>query len=117
VKPPQVIDSDSSLRVLTKRNRKRLKDKSALISDIVTARNKVYAHTDPQPEVKHISLEDLGMMVRLAVDIFNDIKFHLFFSTTHFETKEGSVDFTLKVMSDYEFKRIREIERKRNQQQ
>lgn len=62
-----------------------LGENSRLISKIENARDKVYAHSDPDVRVSYLKIDELKKLTMLANDIYNIINGRFYNSTTMFE--------------------------------
>jgi len=93
----------------------KIHDKESLIKKVKNARNKIYAHKDPEAIVEYISLAEIIELVDLVNESYNALSFGLFFESTMFkETETWSIDPVLFYMSEvYKLDKI-EKDRKAN---
>jgi uncharacterized protein YecE (DUF72 family) len=81
--------------------REKLTKYKDLIEKIVSARNQIYAHRDPEPDVRLVKLEDLKELVLLSSDLFNQLQFKLFWKETYLkDLSDWDIDYVLWYMSE-----------------
>ncbi|WP_323756121.1 hypothetical protein [Roseivirga sp.] len=106
--------TEKSIREVIRRTREKLDYHSILIEKTISARNQTYAHNDPIPGKKVPVMKDLGTMVLLCNEIYNEISGELFKSHTGFEhTNNWDIDYILKEMSTRRTQFIEQINNKR----
>ena len=116
---------DRSIKIATSREgllpiilstRSALAENDTLIEKILNVRDKVYAHNDPNTEVRLITSDEMKVMVGLANKIYNNFSFNIFFKTTLFEeSKSWEIDYVLWHMSEMRKKDMEELEKKKMQ--
>jgi len=81
--------------------RNELKKHEVVIDKVITARDKVYAHRDPNAKVKGVTSDELKELVDLSAYIFNNTRGKLFDINTMFTgTSDWDVDFVLREASE-----------------
>ncbi|MEC7755510.1 MAG: hypothetical protein VYB44_15880 [Bacteroidota bacterium] len=117
LQPRRYFEADTtpkSIQEVIDKTRNKLDQNSSLIKQIIDARNQIYAHNDPIPDKKAPVMRDLGVMVQLCNEIYNDISGELFKSRTGFEhTKDWNIDYILKELSHRRTQILEERERRR----
>ncbi|MFY0594732.1 hypothetical protein [Roseivirga sp.] len=117
LQPERYFETDTraeSIQEVINKTRGKLNENKDLIEKIIKARNQTYAHNDPIPGKKVPTMKDLGTMVQLCSEIYNDFSGELFKSRTGFErTNDWDVDYILKELSNRRTKLLEELERKK----
>jgi hypothetical protein len=71
-----------------------------LIERIVNLRDTLYAHSDPDSSVPHVSNPELEVLINLAIKTYNNLYGKLYDSTLVFEyTKDWKVDYPIKALA------------------
>jgi predicted RNA-binding protein with EMAP domain len=92
--------------------RKQIEANKELIEKVIQARNKNYAHKDPNANVQLVKFEELKSLTNLASQIFNELQFRLFFNKTLLdELNDWSINYVIQNMSA--LRKIDDEERKR----
>lgn len=117
LQPERYFEPDTtaeSIQKVIEKTREKLNQNNDLTEKIIKARNQTYAHNDPIPGKKAPAMKDLGTMVQLCSEIYNDFSGELFKSRTGFErTKDWDIDYILKELSNRRTQHLEELERKR----
>lgn len=81
--------------------REKLSQNKQLIDKAIAARDKVYAHTDPNPNVELVKIHELEQLVDLASELLHFFEFHFFFKTTYLkDLTDWDIDYVLWYMSE-----------------
>lgn len=93
-----------------------LSENAVLIKKITSARDQIYAHKDPNPEVIAISMSELETLINLSDIIINRLRGHLFSVHTDFKkTSDWDIDYVLKGLSEnFKTKRAKFEDLRRN---
>ena len=92
--------------------RNQINSEKQLIGKVIQARNKIYAHKDPNANVPIVKFKELKSLTELASEIFNELQFRFFFKTTWLEDlNDWNVNYILCCMS--EIRKLDDEERKR----
>lgn len=74
---------------------------SEIIKKVVTIRNKLYAHSDPDPNIPIVTDEEITSLVRLADKIFNDLYTRFFYTKYAFKhTNKWKIEPIIKILSE-----------------
>jgi uncharacterized 2Fe-2S/4Fe-4S cluster protein (DUF4445 family) len=94
------IKSREDLLQLIFINETSINDYSDIIKKVTDARDKVYAHEDPNATVNQVTSDEIKKVVVLANSIYNSFQLGIFNSTELFELQQGwDIDFVLKYVS------------------
>lgn len=92
-----------------------MKANKILIKKVIDARNKIYAHLDPKPDVEYINSVEIQKLVEVATDLHNTFQFMIFSRTTEFSlSKDWDIDYVLWYMSELRRKDMEELEGKKD---
>lgn len=92
--------------------RKKINDHLDLVSKLVDLRDKIYAHSDPDPVNQNITTNELEVLINLCVDIYNSFRGKMFDKHFMFEVNnDWTVDYCLETIA----KRYEENEIKRQE--
>lgn len=96
--------------------RSEIESHKALIDNVVTLRDKVYAHSDPETDIPIVTNAELEILVKLAVKIHNCLTIKLFSTTYRFDmTAEWNVDYPIKTLALFRKDQLKENENKKKQ--
>ncbi|QMW00811.1 hypothetical protein [Spirosoma foliorum] len=85
-----------------------------LINRVIGLRDQVYAHIDNNPKTQSVSLDEIKILVELANEIHNLIRFRIFFWQTMFDyVRDWSIDPVLWKMSELRRIDLDELKRKK----
>ncbi|MFM9949409.1 MAG: hypothetical protein ACKV1O_15845 [Saprospiraceae bacterium] len=83
-----------------------------LIEKIISLRNKVYAHKDPNSEAPLVKFEELKLLTKISSEIYNELQFKFFFIETHLDAlNDWSIDHVLWYISELKKNDDREREK------
>ncbi len=106
------ITSREDLKLLVSKNTSSISDHSVIIDKVTDARDKVYAHEDPNATVNQVTSDEIKKVVVLANSIYNSFQLGIFNSTELFEFQKGwDIDFVLRYVSrqrEADFEKMKE---------
>ena len=108
--PTIMVDNDILPKVFTKREQinseielfyERLKENINSIKKVESARNKIYAHSDPKIEklIPFIEFDEFEKLVILANDFYNTFRGRLFGIDTDFRTSDWNIKYIVNIMA------------------
>jgi len=84
-----------------------LSEMESAIKKVIDARDKVYAHTDPDVRVPNVSIAELETLCLTAATWYDDIIGRFFGATFFFQgTDDWDIDYPLKELSEAIEKRV-----------
>jgi hypothetical protein len=81
---------------------KKIENHDNIIEKIVTLRNRFYAHSDPGMELPQVTNSELELLVKLAIEIFNNLAGKLLDSHFKFDhNSDWKIDYIIKVLAHH----------------
>lgn len=97
----KVFKSKEDILEAVAETRSDLASHEELIKKLVSARNQLYAHTDPKPQIPSINLSELEILTESSGLIFNRLRGQLFNINTDFKsTPTWDIDYIIKGLSE-----------------
>ena len=114
---PNLFTSKKDVVEFISTSRIRISKKSELIEKVNTLRNEVYAHSDPDPSLPRLNIEELTELCDLSIQLYNNLRGKLFDIEFLFDLNDSwKIDYPIKMLAtqlqDFRNKQINQISAK-----